>query len=76
MILALDETGDFRADSIVPQFFVAAQVRKGKKAQFKRWEKRLPRRLKGGDGEFKAPACRRNTWRDSSTRCCELIRSF
>jgi hypothetical protein len=53
MIIALDETGDFRVGSKAWQFFVGAHVREGKEAQYKKWEKRLPRHLKGGAGEFK-----------------------
>jgi hypothetical protein len=53
MILALDETGDFRIDSHAPHFFVAVQIRAGKEAQFAAWESAIPRRHKGAVGEFK-----------------------
>ncbi len=60
MIIAIDETGSFAADSNKLQFFIAVHLRqrktlyKIKQQQFTRWEVSLPRKLKNSRGEIKS----------------------
>ncbi len=60
MIIAIDESGSFNADSSERHFFVAAHIRqrktlyKIKKTQFLEWESSLPKVLKNHKGEIKS----------------------
>lgn len=60
MIIAIDETGSFNANSFDRSFFVAAHIRqrktlyKMKNDQFMQWENSLPRSLKNAKGEIKS----------------------
>jgi len=60
MIIAIDETGSFNADSADRSFFVAVHIRqrktlyKAKRHQFTQWEDSLPRSLKNAKGEIKS----------------------
>jgi hypothetical protein len=52
LVVAIDEAGDFRADSDRDHFFVAAIVRPGKEEQYRRWEHGVPGKERK-DGEVK-----------------------
>ena len=60
MVVAIDETGDFKPNSIRYNFFTAVHIRqhnflyKTKKDQFKTWETSLPKSLKDHKGEIKS----------------------
>lgn len=60
MIIAIDETGSFAANSDERQFFIAVHLRqrrtlyKIKQNQFTEWESSLPRSLKNSKGEIKS----------------------
>ena len=62
MIIAIDETGDFRPNSNKSNFFIAIHLRqsvsllKDKEKQYFDWESSLPKSLKNSKGEIKGNA--------------------